>query len=297
MIHEQKAQASAQKSKAAEKSKERHSHRTDGSRCPICGAEISSRFEICPECGGKLVSYCTFCGADMDRNDTECPECGMPAGGVKCPECGTLNHRSFCSKCNTPLTRAAQKAVQKALEDPKVKEAIDLCAKLAELEAQMEEAEDAGDFTDGEDAPEAEEVLSEGAKRMMEILGTVKPGMPEHAKPGTVPAKPKPAAKPKSIDRIKEEYKKTVRDINKIFDEMLPPAGTTPQEQRNFYSARKVAVETTVKRKIKVPVEWICNYCGCHHKQPSECAEPELGGTWVYIEKTETTRVKEYKYQ
>ena len=141
MIHEQKAQASAQKSKAAEKSKERHSHRTDGSRCPICGAEISSRFEICPECGGKLVSYCTFCGADMDRNDTECPECGMPAGGVKCPECGTLNHRSFCSKCNTPLTRAAQKAVQKALEDPKVKEAIDLCAKLAELEAQMEEAE------------------------------------------------------------------------------------------------------------------------------------------------------------
>jgi len=119
MIHEQKAQASAQKSKAAEKSKERHSHRTDGSRCPICGAEISSRFEICPECGGKLVSYCTFCGADMDRNDTECPECGMPAGGVKCPECGTLNHRSFCSKCNTPLTRAAQKAVQKALEDPK----------------------------------------------------------------------------------------------------------------------------------------------------------------------------------
>jgi len=161
----------------------------------------------------------------------------------------------------------------------------------------MEEAEEAGDITDGEDVPEAEEVLSEGAKRMMEILGTVKPGMPEHAKPGTVPAKPKPAAKPKSIDRIKEEYKKTVRDINKIFDEMLPPAGTTPQEQRNFYSARKVAVETTVKRKIKVPVEWICNYCGCHHKQPSECAEPELGGTWVYIEKTETTRVKEYKYQ
>lgn len=295
MIHEQKAQAAAQKSKAAEKSKERHSHRTDGSRCPICGAEISSRFEICPECGGKLVSYCTFCGADMDRHDTECPECGMPAGGVKCPECGTLNHRSFCSKCNTPLTRAAQRAVKKALEDPKVKEAIEMCEKLAELEAQIEEAACGEDGYSGEDAAEPEEVLSEGALKMMEILGNIKPGMPAHTKPATVPAKPKPATK--SIDKVKEEYRRTVRDINKLFDEMLPPAGSTPQEQRNFFSARKVAVETTIKKKVKVPVEWICNYCGCHHKQPSECAEPELGGTWIYMEKTETTTVREYKYQ
>ena len=243
MIQGQAAKAATQ-DKVAQK--ERHRHSTDGTRCPVCGAEIDSRFEICPECGGKLVNYCTFCGADMDRSDTECPECGMPAGGVKCPKCGTLNHRSFCSACNEPLTRAAQKAIQKALADPRVQQ----------------------------------------------------PGMPEHAKPAQpAPADPKPVSAKRDVAKIKEEYRRTVRDVNKILDEMLPPAGSTPQEQRNFFSARKVAVETTIRQKVKVPIEWICNYCGCHHNNPSECAEPQLGGTWVYIEKVETTTVREYKYE
>jgi hypothetical protein len=288
MIQGQAAKAATQ-DKVAQK--ERHRHSTDGTRCPVCGAEIDSRFEICPECGGKLVNYCTFCGADMDRSDTECPECGMPAGGVKCPKCGTLNHRSFCSACNEPLTRAAQKAIQKALADPKVQLAAEMCSRLAELEAELEAA---GADISEDSSEEGNEPLSEGARRMMEIMGKVKPGMPEHAKPAQpAPADPKPVSAKRDVAKIKEEYRRTVRDVNKILDEMLPPAGSTPQEQRNFFSARKVAVETTIRQKVKVPIEWICNYCGCHHKNPSECAEPQLGGTWVYIEKVETTTVRE----
>ena len=295
MAQEQIKANAATQDKVARKEKERHNHRTDGTRCPICGAEIDSRYEICPECSGKLVSYCTFCGADMDRSDTECPECGMPAGGVRCPKCGTLNHRSFCSACNEPLTRAAQKAVQKALADTKVQEAIEMCNRLAELEAELEAA-GVDDIDEGPDS--GDEILSEGARRMMEIMGKVKPGMPEHAKPSQpAPSQPAPAAARRDVQKIKEEYRRTVRDVNKILDEMLPPAGSTPQEQRNFFSARKVAVVTTVRQKVKVPIEWICNYCGCHHKNPSECAEPQLGGTWVYIEKVETTTVREYKYE
>lgn len=290
MAQEKNATAALQK-QDVRKAERKHSHTSDGKKCHNCGTSIDSRFEICPVCGIKLVSYCTFCGADMDRSDTECPECGMPAGGIRCTECGTLNHRSFCSKCNTPLTRAAQRAVQKALEDPKVKEAAELCARLAELEAELEEASAGGD------APEVDEPLSEGAARMMEILGKIKPAASAQAKTAEPLSKPVPATSARNAGKIKEEYQKAVRDINKIFDEMLPPAGTTPQEQRNFFSARKIAVETKIKKKVKIPVEWICNYCGCHHRQPSECAEPELGGTWVYIEKTETTTVREYKYQ
>ena len=231
----------------------------------------------------------------MDRSDTECPECGMPAGGVKCPKCGTLNHRSFCSACNEPLTRAAQKAIQKALADPKVQQAAEMCSRLAELEAELEAA---GADISEDSSEEGNEPLSEGARRMMEIMGKVKPGMPEHAKPAQpAPADPKPVSAKRDVAKIKEEYRRTVRDVNKILDEMLPPAGSTPQEQRNFFSARKVAVETTIRQKVKVPIEWICNYCGCHHNNPSECAEPQLGGTWVYIEKVETTTVREYKYE
>ena len=69
MIQGQAAKAATQ-DKVAQK--ERHRHSTDGTRCPVCGAEIDSRFEICPECGGKLVNYCTFCGADMDSRLQRC---------------------------------------------------------------------------------------------------------------------------------------------------------------------------------------------------------------------------------
>lgn len=83
-----------------------------------------------------------------------------------------------------------------------------------------------------------------------------------------------------------QEKKRIVTSLNGLFKRMLPPPGSTPKEQMIFYSARKVAVETTYVTRHRVG--WVCNYCGCTHDKPSECAKPQLGGHWIY-EDTKTT--------
>ena len=95
----------------------------------------------------------------------------------------------------------------------------------------------------------------------------------------------------------RETYQQVVKDINQLFEEMLPPAGSTPEEQFNYYSARKVAIERiqTVKRTVRS--EWVCNYCGCHHRQPSDCVEPWRGGTWIYETEEVTVHTKTYEYE
>ena len=203
-----------------------------------------TRQKVTPLERPPFTGRCTFCGAPMEAGETICEECGMPVDGVVCPNCGIRNYRTFCSHCNTPLTRAAQRAIEKAKEDPKVIQAAQLMDHAAELE---------------------------------EALSTVEEG----------PAK----------EQAQQEYQQVVKDINQLFEEMLPPAGSTPEEQYNYYSARKVAVDTvrTVKKETKTG--WVCNYCGCLHRQPSECVEPWLGGTWIYKTITETEVVKDYQYE
>lgn len=168
----------------------------------------------------------------------------MPVEGVVCPQCGVRNYRPFCSNCNTPLNKAALRAIEKAKEDPKVKEVARLMDHAAELE-------------------EALETATEG------------------------PAK----------EEAQQEYQQVVKDIDQLFAEMLPPAGSTPEEQFNYYSARKVAVETVRVVKKESKTGWVCNYCGCFHNKPSECAEPWHGGTWIYQTITETIVTKEYQYE
>lgn len=237
-----------------------------GQTCPYCDAEVPKGAEICPECGARLVDYCTFCGSPMDKSQAVCDECGMPAAGVTCPDCGTLNHRSFCRKCNRPLTRAAVRALERAKADPKFQKACQMAQRAAELEARL-----------AEPAP----VPTEGEIRLMEMLGQ-KVEFTDAA-------------------QVRQEYEQLVKDLDQLFEEMLPPPGSTPQEQRNYYSARKIAITSTVKTKtlVKDPIEWVCNYCGCHHGKPSECVEPELGGKWIYstreVETTVTT--VDYKYE
>ena len=187
---------------------------------------------------------CTFCGATLEPGATECEECGMPVDGVVCPKCGTRNYRTFCSCCNTPLNRAAQRAIEKAVEDPKVIEAAKLMDRAAELEQALETA-------------------AEG------------------------PAK----------EQAEETYQQVVKDIDQLFAEMLPPAGSTPEEQSTYYSARKVAVETVRVIKKETQTGWVCNYCGCLHRQPSECAEPWHGGTWIYKTITVTEVNRDYVYK
>jgi len=246
--------------------------------CPFCGSAVEPDYEICPVCGHKLVEYCTFCGANMTANDIDCPECGMPSDGITCPDCGTLNFRSFCRKCNRPLSRAARKAVEKAKADPKVQEAVSILVKMAELEAEMQNTVEEDDITDDTPHEPTEKEL-----RLRELMGKV----------GFKPAE-KPKVQPKqntsrSREEIQTEYQRMVEEANKVLESMLPPVGSTPQEQRNYSTARKVAVMETYKEKVTVSyiarqeekLGWVCDRCQNFHPSPEACAVSEYGGHWT----------------
>jgi len=246
--------------------------------CPFCGSAVEPDYEICPVCGHKLVEYCTFCGANMTATDIDCPECGMPSDGVTCPDCGTLNFRSFCRKCSRPLSRAARKAVEKAKADPKVQEAVDIMVKMAELEAEMQNAtEDDGIIDDTPNEPTEKEL------RLRELMGKV----------GFTPTEKinvqSKQNKSRSREEIQAEYQRMVEEANRILESMLPPAGSTPQEQRNYSTARKVAVMETYKEKVTVSyiarqeerMGWVCIKCQNFHKNPQECAVRKYGGYWT----------------
>jgi rubrerythrin len=246
--------------------------------CPFCGSAIEPDYEICPVCGHKLVDYCTFCGANMAATDIDCPECGMPSDGVICPDCGTLNFRSFCRKCNRPLSRVARKAVEKAKADPKVQEAVDILIRMAALEAEMQNATDDDDTTvDTSHEPTEKEL------RLRELMGKI--GFKPAEKPKVQPKQ----NKSRSREEIQAEYQRMVEEANKVLESMVPPAGSTPQEQRNYSTARKVAVMETYKEKVSVSylagqeerMGWVCKRCQIFHRCPEECGVREYGGQWV----------------
>ena len=90
-----------------------------------------------------------------------------------------------------------------------------------------------------------------------------------------------------------EELTEKLEEMKLLMEKLRPEGDMTPQMQRNYYSARKLPVLR--KSVTKAPVCWICNLCGCHHSHPSECAQPELGGTWVYEDVVTVTKTFEYQ--
>ena len=265
-IREQERTASRQQEKPA------HREQEASGKCPHCGAALDRPdYEICPVCGGKLVDYCTFCGAPMSPEDIDCPECGMPADGVECPTCHIRNFRSFCRQCGQPLSKAARRAVEKAKEDPKVHEAARLLVKLAQLEAELETA--------GSPEGEEPEGPTEAQLRLRELMAKV--GFAPQEKPRVTSRK-----LGRSREEILAEYEQAVQDANQVMEQMLPPAGMTPQEQRNYYTARKVAVMEVMEErwwgiKVTETMGWECNKCHVLHKNPSECCVAEFGGQWI----------------
>lgn len=247
-----------------------------GGKCPHCGAPVEEKYELCPVCGGKLVDYCTFCGAPMQEGDVDCPECGMPSEGVVCPNCKTRNFRSFCRQCSQPLSRAACRAVEKAKQDPKVQEAARLIRQISELQAELDGILPGGESEEGDrtsSGPSESELL------FQELM----------AKVGFTPAeRPKPARRRmgRCREEVLAEFRQAVVAADRTFSEMLPPAGMTPQEQRSFYTARKVAVMEVIEKKyygipVTETVGWECNKCHVLHRSPEDCAVREFGGVWV----------------
>lgn len=256
---------------------------SDDIGCPHCGQPVRKSWEWCPSCGHSLVDWCTFCGADIPRGEDECPECGMSRSGVVCPKCGTRNAGGFCRKCNEPLTLAAKKEQERALKDPQFVKAAELAVQAAELLARIEAEE--------QEVPEAEikEIeLPEDVLRLKELLGktTLRQAQgPDGKQTQPLDGKQQQAQRPKSKAELRAEYSKIQEELNKALEGMLPPVGSTPQEQRNYFSARKLPVEKVILTKGREA--WVCNFCGCWHNCPSECCEPWHGGKWVYEYKEE----------
>ncbi len=237
--------------------------------CPYCGQPVKKSWEWCPSCGHSLVDWCTFCGADIPRGEDECPECGMSRNGIVCPKCGTRNAGGFCRKCNEPLTLAAKKELERAQKDPQFLKAAELAVKAAELQAMID--------TEEQEVPESkskEIELPEDVLRLKELLG--KTTLRRFDRFDKLSDR---RARPKSKAELRAEYSKIKAELDRALNEMLPPVGSTPQEQRNYFSARKLPVDKIIRTKTRSA--WVCNFCGCWHNCPSECCEPWHGGKWV----------------
>lgn len=214
----------------------------------------------------------------MKSNAKFCTHCGQPVEGIKCPECGTLNSRNFCRKCNTPLTPRALKAIAAAKNDPKFKILEKKAQELVELQSLIEEIQKGVPETQSlpQLSEEDQQLINEYAS-LLDSIGIEKPQVKPVEKPEETKRKTY-EAKGMSLEDIMKAYKEKAAEMDDALANLVPPPEFTPEEQRDYFSARKIA-----RLHQPVPMLWKCNLCGCLHPCPSECAEPELGGQWVMV--------------
>ena len=255
------------------------SKETTGTVCPHCGATVNSGDAVCLSCGRSLIpGKCSFCGAPMKPNGKFCTKCGQSVEGVKCPQCGTLNSRNFCRKCNTPLTPRALKAIEAAKRDPKFKVVEKKAEELAELQSLIEEIQSGASETQPvpQLSEEDRQLINEYAS-LLDSIGVEKPQVKPAEKQEEAKRKTY-EAKGMSLEDIMKAYKEKAAEMDEALAALTPPPDFTPEEQRDYFSARKIA-----RLDQPVPMLWKCNLCGCLHPCPSECAEPQLGGVWVTV--------------
>lgn len=250
-----------------------------GTVCRHCGATVNSGDAICLHCGLSLTpGKCSFCGALMKPKGKFCTHCGQSVKGVKCPQCGTLNSRNFCRKCNTPLTPNALKAIEAAKNDPKFKVLQKKAEELAELQSLIEELQNEASETQSipQLSEEDQQLINEYAS-LLDSIGIEKPNL----KPAETQAEEKRknyTVKALSLEEIMQAYKEKATEMDEALANLVPSPDFTPEEQRDYFSARKIA-----RLDQPVPMLWKCNLCGALHPCPSDCAEPQLGGVWVMV--------------
>lgn len=261
-----------------------------GEECPYCHALIVSGYAICPTCGRSLTpDKCSFCGAPKKITAKFCTRCGQSSEGLICPECGTLNSRNFCRKCNSPLTDMAQRALTTAQNDPIFKAVQKKADELAELHSRIEDLRNgSSDQLSVELSGEDKALLKEYAD-ILSMIGAspiqVNQIDAESITEG-LPKRKQYSSDTTSIDELLRAYKEKAAEMNEALEALTPPRDFTPEQQRDYYSARKIATvvtETVCDMSGYRPTQWRCHFCNNLHDNPSECARPELGGVWEYI--------------
>lgn len=262
---------------------------SNGIICKHCNQVVSRDYELCPKCGSRLHSnHCTFCGAPMANDDLYCGECGGDTKGITCPLCGSISFRSFCPNCNHAVDDLGKSEIERAKNDPLF---IKIC-KLAENISKSIENKSV-----------SEEAVAEIPSEIYTLIEKYRQLNDNQSLNSKIEDEFTP--QPQIIDsesdlnaegiRLSEsgeiDLTAAVAELNALLKSMVPDPGLTPQMQRNYFSARKVAVFH--KSVVREPIGWVCNLCGCQHNSPSECARPELGGTWIYQNKEITTKTYE----
>lgn len=261
-------------------------------RCVRCGAELEDGVKFCEECGASVYdggSRCTFCGAIMEPDEMFCSECGNPRGGIKCPNCGALAFRHFCGNCNTPITAEAFRQIERARQDQRVKRVVLVAQEIEQLNDEIEQLErEVGEPDDS--FLDNTSPLDDNACKILDeyknLFGAATAPVPDAPNP-----KPKPATvgkmdqesmakKRERLRELKAKKREKNREMQRALDDLIPDPADPPEIQRGFMCACKVVALEKIKRKETVGVWWVCNYCGCSHRQPSECTRPELGGKW-----------------
>lgn len=266
-----------------------HIQSDNGCKCPYCGEAVKASYAICPHCGHSLTpDKCSFCGAPMKPGAKFCTRCGQPKEGVICPECGTLNSRNFCRKCNAPLTPAGQIALAAAKEDPAFRCVEQKARELAELHAKIVSLQnDTVQKPTGPSLSDEDKALLEEYAGILDSIGSYvpKPQTKSESVSGN-PCRPHYEEKFMSLDEMMAAYREKAEEMNAAMAAMVPPPDFTPEQQRDYYSARKVGVIEThydINWQYYNPQQWKCNYCGALHNSPADCAEPQLGGVWIYV--------------
>lgn len=260
-----------------------------GGHCPYCGEAVKVSYAICPHCGHSLTpDKCSFCGAPMKPGAKFCTRCGQSKEGIVCPECGTLNSRNFCRKCNTPLTPAGQIALAAAKEDPAFRAVEQKARELAELHAKIESLQNESAQTQaGPSLSDGDKALLEEYADLLDSIGSYIPN-PQKISESTSEASSRPHYEEKfiSLDEMMAAYREKAEEMNAAMAAMVPPPDFTPEQQRDYYSARKVGIIEThydINWQHYNPQQWKCNFCGALHDSPADCAEPQLGGVWIYV--------------
>ncbi len=259
--------------------------------CPNCKKSVDKAYELCPHCSYRLhSSHCTYCGAPMLAEDLFCGECGGNSKGTPCPSCGMLSFRSFCPNCNSPVDEIGEAELEKAKADP-------LFQRICSLAKKIIEANESGEPIGSKGNSLSPEILSL-LQRYRSIQSNI--GVNDNNNTSNeddtfsqdlnIDTHQKGIQLYDSGDGIRD-ISSAIEELDALMKSMIPDPGLTPQMQRNYYSARKVAVYR--KSIVREPVGWVCNLCGCHHGSPSECARPELGGRWIYQDKEITTKTYE----
>lgn len=259
-------------------------------RCARCGAELEDGAKFCEECGAAVDdggSRCTFCGATMDQDEMFCSECGNPRGGMKCPNCGALAFRHFCGNCNTPLTAEAFRQIERARQDQRVKRVSMVAQEIEQLNDEIEQLEREVGEPD-ESFLDTASPLDDNARKILDeyknLFGDATARVPDasNPKPASVRKTDQEsmAKKRERLRELKAKKREKGREMQQALDDLIPDPSDPPEIQRGFMCACKVVALEKIKKKETVGVWWVCNYCGCSHRQPSECTRPELGGKW-----------------